>query len=185
LRLSILKNIDDNDRKEIEEICKKYLRTMMCAAFNILKDHALAEDAVSESFVKIIKSLNKIKSLECHPKVRYIVIIVENTAKDIMRKRLKETSMMDVSEDSLEKIPDEDIDILSGLVVKESCDLLTDAIKSLPDKLKEVAYLYMVMGHSHDEISEMLGISYNTSKKRLSRAKEKVKKILAGDDNEK
>jgi DNA-directed RNA polymerase specialized sigma24 family protein len=91
--------------------------------------------------------------------------------------------MRDNSEDSLEKIPDKNIGILSGLVMKESYKVMKYAIMSLPDNLRNVAYLSIVYEHSHDEISKILKISYDSSKTKLYRAKMKIRKILAGDGN--
>jgi DNA-directed RNA polymerase specialized sigma24 family protein len=55
--ISILENADENTKKEIELMYEKYSALMEHTALNVLKDHGLAEDAVSESIIKIIKKL--------------------------------------------------------------------------------------------------------------------------------
>ncbi|MEY4538364.1 MAG: hypothetical protein RLZZ306_121, partial [Bacteroidota bacterium] len=56
-------------------------------------------------------------------------------------------------------------------------ELLT-LINQLPDGYRMVFNLYVIDGYSHSEIGEMLGVSENTSKSQLSRAKELLRKQL-------
>jgi len=57
---------------------------------------------------------------------------------------------------------------------------LEEAVRSLPEPLRNVLVLKEVEGYSHAEISEMLGISVVTSRVRLMRALRKLRRILGG-----
>ena len=59
-------------------------------AFEVLKDDALAEDAVQDAFVKIIKHLDDLGEIKCHKTKSFIVIIVRNSAIDILRKEKRQ-----------------------------------------------------------------------------------------------
>ena len=48
----------------------------------------------------------------------------------------------------------------------------------LPDGYRTVFNLYVIEGHSHSEIGELLGISENTSKSQLFKAKRALKQLL-------
>jgi len=83
----------------------------------------------------------------------------------------------------LDFIPDEGSDILNKLLVKESVMEIKEAIKALPSHEKDVAYLYLIYAHRHDEISKMLDISEGASKMRLHRAKKAIMSILEGENH--
>lgn len=65
-------------------------------------------------------------------------------------------------------------------------ELLMEAVEMLPDGYRTVFNMYAIEGYSHQEIAQQLGISENTSKSQLSKARkqlqERIKKleIVAG-----
>ena len=152
---------------------------MIHIARGMVNDHALAEDIVSEAVIKLIRNTDKIDSLGCYQQKQYIVFIIKNTCIDHYRKvnKRKIDTVGDWSEDTM-AIEDINNDPLDEIISKEGYESIVNAIMALPDTLKDVTYLYLVHGHDHDEIADMLGISYDNSKMRLSRAKKMVKKIL-------
>ena len=165
----------------LEQIYGKYYGTMLFVANSILKDNTLAEDTVAEAFIKINRNIDKLKDISCHQTKGYIVSTVQTLSYDAYNKR---TRRKEDIVDTFDDIPDERINILDDLQNQDSCASLIRIIKSLPTRLKEVAYLY-ASGYNHDEIAQTLGISYANSKKRLSRARKMAQKIWAGEKNEK
>jgi RNA polymerase sigma-70 factor (ECF subfamily) len=65
----------------------------------------------------------------------------------------------------------------------EASDLLR-LIEELPVGYRTVFNMYAVDGYSHQEIGEQLGISENTSKSQLSRARALLQKRLNEIENE-
>jgi RNA polymerase sigma-70 factor (ECF subfamily) len=59
-----------------------------------------------------------------------------------------------------------------------SSEDLLKLINQLPDGYRMVFNLYIIDGYNHAEIGQMLGVSENTSKSQLSRAKELLRKQL-------
>jgi len=166
-----------------EKIYEEYYGLMMHIALGVLEGHALAEDAVSESFIKIMKHNEKIAGLARHQRKSYIVSIVRTTSLDMLRKRGGAFASKEDPDKALESVADSSIPVLDGLIAREGCESIVDAIKSLPGTLRDVAYLSLVYDQSHEEISSMLGISYDTSKTRLSRAKKLIREKLTEDSN--
>jgi len=156
------------------KIHKEYYDTMLYVAKSILSDHALAEDAVSETMIKIIKHIDKILEISSFNLKSYIVIIVRNTALDMLKKRTRQREETDVE---LEDMPDGELSVLDKLTSDESCILIMQAIDTLPKKLSDVLRL-SANGYTHTEISVFLNINYNVVKMRLSRARQAVRKIL-------
>ena len=50
----------ENTAQKVERLYQKYKNLMYHEAFQILKDHAQAEDAIHQSFVKIMANLDKV-----------------------------------------------------------------------------------------------------------------------------
>jgi RNA polymerase sigma-70 factor (ECF subfamily) len=177
----MLITIDSNEEKnKLEELYKKYRGLMLHIATQILKDKEAAEDVLSESVIKIIRHRQKIFDLNCYQQRLYIVNIIKTTSLDLLKK-IKNSPTDDG--DMLENIPDNDVTLLSDLVANEGYEAIKGIIKTLPDSLKNVAYLNLICEHSHEEIARVLGISISASKMRLARAKKAMREALTGDKN--
>lgn len=61
---------------------------------------------------------------------------------------------------------------------------LWDAVARLPEKLRTVVHLYFGEGYQTAEIAAMLGVPAATVRTRLRRAKQKLKDLLGGTDDE-
>lgn len=170
---------NERDRDIATELYKQYSSTMLYIADNILHDIHLAEDAVSEAFIKIINNLDKINPKDCYRTRGFVVIIVRNVALDILRKqkRSKVTSI-DSFDDS---IPFEEPNF-ENMTIKEACQRIINCIGRLNKNYSDILYLKMEFAYSNKEISEILGISQENVKTRLSRARKALKEELERED---
>ena len=64
------------DKSKFEKLYKEYRSTLITVAYSILKDTALAEDAVHETFLTLAKNFNKISDKTCIQIRNYLIIIV-------------------------------------------------------------------------------------------------------------
>lgn len=168
------------DRNKCAELYEKYKGLMMHIALGKTEDYALAEDIVSESAIKMMRHLNKIYLLEGLQRQQYIANIVRSTCIDHFRKANKQVV------DSVETLGahsmvsnDSGANPLENLVNNDGYEAIVAMIMALPDTLKDVAYLSLVLEYDHNEIAELLDISYDNSKQRLLRAKAAIKKKLS------
>lgn len=74
----------------------------------------------------------------------------------------------------------ENISLQKEIRDNEDTTLLLDIIDKLPQMYKDVFILFYVEQRSLKEISEIIGVSENSCKVRLFRAREKIRKILEG-----
>ena len=152
----------------ITQIYEKHYGLMMYVAMGILKDHSLAEDAVSESIEKMLKIPEKFGDIFCNKTRALIVIIIKNTSINI----LKKLKPMDFDAgDKLEDVACDSPGVLDEMISMENYDELVNAVYELPQALKEVAVLSLLKEVGQTEIAEILGISYGTVRTRLSRLK--------------
>jgi len=175
--ISIAAISSEEDRSKMVQIFDEYYALMIRVAIGILKDRALAEDAVSESIVKLIENISNIGEVSCYKTKSYIVIIVRNTSLNILKKAKRSQSLDGEHSD----IVDIDAQIPETLISMEGYESIVGIVKSLPPTLKDVAVLSLVHGYSHNEIAELLGISYDTVKMRLSRAKQAIRNAFGGE----
>ena len=52
------------------------------------------------------------------------------------------------------------------------------AISKLPEEYRIILSLFLLEGYDHEEISEVLHISYNNSRTRYSRARQRLLRII-------
>ena len=70
----------EDDRSKLLQIWERYYSLMMYEAKKYLDD-SIAEDAASESFIKIIHNLDKFQDITSNRTRAYVVTIVRNTSK--------------------------------------------------------------------------------------------------------
>lgn len=182
----------ETEKQNFTLLYETYRRLMHWVAKDILKDEALAEDAVHEAFLRIIKNFHKINEIICPETRSYVVIIVRNVALNMREREKREVDRRPVTYEpaSGEKdlYNDELHDILTNIsygfdeTVDELCrrEIISE-ILSLPDILKEVLLLYGYFGYSIRDIGSALNISEDATYKRLQRARkmlsEKIERV--------
>lgn len=165
----------DEDKTKFTLLYEKYRKLMFYIANQILKDDYLSEDAVEQTFVKIIENLDNISDVDCHKTKSYIVIMVRNCAINLYRQR-KNHPMVSLDE-SIELADDWRFEI-------DGMDVLTKAVVKLSVIYRDIYTLKYVQELSNGEIAKILGISEPTVRKRLERTKEKIQQFLNEETSE-
>ncbi len=135
-------------------------------------DRECAIEATQEAFVRAFERFGTLKGTEKFGP--WIVTIALNAARDILRRRGRETVNTEVvmrescSRDSVEDLA----------IARENVRTVQDAISLLPDHLKSVVFLYHCEGHDMKSISEMLQIPEGTVKSRLHRGRAWIREFL-------
>ncbi|MBE5966166.1 MAG: sigma-70 family RNA polymerase sigma factor [Lachnospiraceae bacterium] len=179
--LPIIMIIENNEDKEkVTEIYNQYSGTMLYIAEGILHDIQLAEDAVSEAFIKIINHLEKINEVNCYQTRGFVVIIVRNVALDMLRKQKRSQTVF--LDDYNETIGYEEPDF-NNITAKEACKRIVYCLGRLNKNYSDILYLKIAFDCSYEEIGKILGISQKNVKTRLSRARKALKVELEKEDN--
>ena len=164
---------DEESQLKTERLYYRYRRVMYAAAYEILHDHALAEDAISEAFVRVIRNLHKIDEAEKNKTKNFLVIICRNVAKDMLKSKLYLNNDAEFAAHLCDEINPEKI-VLS----KEAISKIAEIIYGLEEIYRDVLILRYENNLSRTEIAEMLNVKEETVKKRLQRAKAKVMEQL-------
>lgn len=158
------------DKNKFEKLYLSYQKTMFYVANRILKDKHLSEDAVHQAFSRIIDNLDKIEEINSHKTKGFIVIITENIAIDLYRKRKRETC---ISFDEIEIYIEDIAGTFPGFENE-----IEQAIAKLPVNYLTVFKLKYSHGYSDKEISELLHITEANVRKRIERGKKKLTELL-------
>jgi len=152
----------------LESLYKDHQTAMYHKAYNVLRDHGLAEDAVHEAFLRISKHLVRFDAIQ-KEELRYVCLaVVKNTALNLLRKR----------GDSLPLT-----DNISAVFVDSSTKLdLTAAIKSLDESYQQIVMLRLWYGFDTYETARLLGLTQSQVFNRLSRAKKILREVLSRGD---
>ncbi len=81
--------ISDDEKDLINKIFSKMNVKMYNISFNILKNKYDAEEAVAQTFLKIIANIERISVLPCPQIEPYCVIILKNETMNIIRRHKK------------------------------------------------------------------------------------------------
>ena len=172
---------NEEERSKVEKLYYRYRQLMYREAYMILNDQYLAEESVHESFVRIINNLHKMGEEDCPRTRNFLVIICRNVAKDFCR----EKTALNKQEDLPETLCDPACCEPEKIVVsKETIARIAEVIGNLQPIYKDVFLLKRVYGFTREEIAKTFGLSVETVKKRLYRAKVMILKSLEESEAE-
>jgi RNA polymerase sigma-70 factor (ECF subfamily) len=151
---------------EIAALYERQKLTVYRVCFAYMKNTADTEDAVQDTFYKLIKSGTPFESGE-HEKA-WLIRTATNVCKNVLRNRWRKRENIEDYE-NLQSTGDVDIDDVFSIVM------------GLPDKYKTVVYLYYYEGYDSVEIAKILEKPQSTIRNYLSEARRALRERL-GDD---
>ena len=158
-----------NGKKAFDYICEnkidEYTNMLYRVAIHNTGNEQDAEDAVQDTFLKLIKNQNSFKDEE-HLKAWLIRVLI-NTSRDLFKKKSHEVI-------SDETVPEESYTEELGE------NTVLEAVLQLPASYKNAIYLYYYEEHSVKEIAVILDEKENTVLSWLFRGRELLKKTIGG-----
>lgn len=158
------------EEKQIRDICpaEQYRDMLYRIAFSSLKNRADAEDAVQETFLRLMRSEPEFRNGE-HEKA-WLIRTVLHVSTDIMKNAWnKRTVGLDGQTER---------DAQGGYFPFSEEDETRGIVMRLPAHYKNALYLFYYEDYSIQEISLLLKEKESTIKTRLRRGREEVKKEL-------
>lgn len=154
--------------KAFSMLYRKYAAIMLGLCLRYCKNLQEAEDVLQEGFIKVFNNIGKFRGEGSFE--GWVKRIMINCAIDHYQSNLKH-SFHDNLGDLEEKVAESEE--VPGMyqelgIGKEE---LMRMIQELPDGYRIVFNLYAIEGYSHREVAESLGISENTSKTQLMKAR--------------
>ena len=164
-------NTEAGRQARFNQLAEDYGTDLYRYAMWICGNDALAKDLVQETYLRAWKALDKLQDVKA-AKSWLITILRREYARTFERKVPKFTDVENVVvADDKELEPDDRTEI----------KLLRQGIMKLAPKYREPLLLQVVMGHSCEEISSLLGISKSAVMTQLFRAREQLKANMQKD----
>ena len=170
--LLLVEQCKQNNRKAQMALYNQYCEGMFIVAQRYLKDHAEAEDAMQDAFIKAFQKLNQFKGDVTFGS--WLKRIVINTCLDSIKS--KKVKLFSINEEVLSIADNEENDW--SVEEDTTIEKVQAAIEKLSVKYKTIVKLYLLEGYDHQEISEILNISETASRTNLHRGKLQLMKNL-------
>lgn len=151
----------------LETMYELYEQGMYRVAYGVLHNKEQAEDAVQDSFEKLLKYLPEIDAPDSPKTQKLVLKIVRNTAIDQYRRNNKQNEWL--SEQG--KCGEETSTFIKSV---EDREFLQQLLQAVPTEYREIIKLRCYYGFSAKETGNILGISEGNVNKRLERARKLI-----------
>ncbi len=142
-------------------------------SFKLVNDQQLAEEIVTESFIKLWNNREKFVA-EVSVKA-WLYKTVRNTSIDHLRK----VKRLHISDIGLEIIQSNDQTVLHRMIETETIQQIIQLLQLLPPKCSRIFKMFFLEGKSHEEIASELNLSPSTVRVQKARAIRLIKTRLS------
>jgi RNA polymerase sigma-70 factor (ECF subfamily) len=154
------------DERAFRELYMRHTPTLYPFVLRVVGgSEADAEDVVQDTWLRAVQALPRFRWESAFR--TWLVGIGLNRARELLRKRTRQTSIMD-GKAPTPAVPPADVGRLD----------LERAIALLPDGYRTVLLLHDVEGFTHPEISRRLDIAVGTSRSQLHHARRTLRQLL-------
>jgi len=179
-----------NDQKILIEACKAgdtlaqmrlynlYAKAMFNICMRMINIREEAEDILQEAFCEVFTHLHSYR-VESSFGAWLKRIVINRCINALKRKKVNFELR-----DDIHKIEETDTNCGKQEINELEVKHIQKAMKQLPDGYRTIFSLYLLEGYDHTEIAGILSISESTSRSQYKRAKQKVKKLLMQQYNQ-
>lgn len=162
---NLIEKCRKQDQRSQMQIYKLYYKAMFNTSLRIVGNNGDAEDIMQESFLDAFQKLGQYTEEGSFG--GWLKRIVVNNSIDFVNKNKLQTEF----NEHLEVVEEESTDFDEKEIRLKD---IRDALGRIKDEYRIIISLFLFEGYDHEEISEILNISYNLSRTRYSRAKRKL-----------
>ncbi|MFC3335629.1 RNA polymerase sigma factor [Flavobacterium palustre] len=147
--------------------------------YSKVSDRDVANDIFQDTFIKVIKTLKSNSYNEEGKFLPWVMRIAHNLIIDYFRKNKKMPLYRETEEFSVFSIMTDDALTIENQLIANQVEMdLQKLIEELPEDQKEVLVMRMYKDMSFKEISEITGVSINTSLGRMRYALMNLRKVI-------
>ena len=162
-----------SDEAALGELYDRYGRVAYGLALRILRDRALAEDAVQEAFLAVWRSAGSFLAEQGKPST-WILTLVHRRAVDLVRREERRRAE---PLDELVQPTGEATDEEAWLRAQRQ--VVQEALRKLPPEQREALELAYYGGFTQSELAERLGQPLGTIKSRMFTGLKRLRELLA------
>jgi RNA polymerase sigma factor (sigma-70 family) len=160
-----------------EGIVKKYQSLVCAITFSATADLEQSEELAHEAFIKAWSNLSQLEDLT---KFRvWVCSITRNVIRDYFRYKQRDIVSQAKPIDIVEEISSEDFRPVEAIIDKEQHAVIRQALERIPEKYREPLVLFYRQEHSMSHVAELLGLSVEAAKTRVSRGRKMLRDQVA------
>ena len=177
---SIIERVRGQDAEALGEIYRHYGRRVFGLCRHMLDSRERAEDATSEVFLKVQRSIMSYDGSIPFP--RWLLRVAGNQCIDALRRQQRRQQLIVEGENEAKVLeaPSAEPSPLGAVMSEEERARVRDAIAGLPDTFRLPLVLRYYGELSYDEIARQLGLQRNNVAILIFRAKQELRRKLAG-----
>ena len=167
----------DGDEGAFTTLVNKYQKWVHTLVWRKIGDFHTAEELTQDIFLKVYKKLSTLKPIDRFPGWLY-VITTRHCITWLRKKRVSTTSLNAIPTIELEALCYARYEAARGeeASVEHQRELVKRLLQQLPESERTVVTLYYLAEMTSEEVSAFLGVSPNTVRSRLRRARKRLEK---------
>ena len=175
--VELIQRILDGDQGAFTVLVNKYQKSVHALVWRKIGDFHIAEELTQDVFLKVYKRLSTLKRPELFPGWLY-VIATRHCVSWLRKKELPTKSLDAMSTVELEEACYAQYKTNRGeeAAIEHQREFVKRLLQKLPESERTVVTLYYLAEMKSEEISAFLGVSSNTVRSRLRRARERLEK---------
>ncbi len=175
----LVKDYVAGNEEALATLIKRHESKIYGFIYSKVSDRDVSNDIFQDTFIKVIKTLKSNSYNEEGKFLPWVMRIAHNLVIDYFRKNKKMPMYRETEEFSVFSImTDESLTIENQLIADQVEMDLQKLIEELPEDQKEVLVMRMYKDMSFKEISEVTGVSINTSLGRMRYALMNLRKVI-------
>ena len=169
----LLDAVASGDDGALAALYDRFGRVAYGLAYRILRDQALAEDAVQEAFLAVWRSAQSYQRERAKP-ATWILTLVHRRSVDLVRREdRRRAEALDEAREPASGGVDEEADIRDRRMAVQA------ALTRLPDDQRQALELAYYGGLTQSELAERLGVPLGTIKSRMFAGLGRLRELLA------
>ena len=172
---ALIRRTLDGDQNAFTKLVKKYQKWVHTLVWRKIGDFHIAEEITQDVFLKVYKKLSTLKPSDHFAGWLY-VIATRRCIAWFRKKRLPMTSLDATPVSELEEFcyTQYETERSEQISLERQRDIVKRLLEKLPESERTVVTLHYLAEMSCEKISEFLGVSPNTVKSRLHRARKRL-----------
>lgn len=172
--------MDLKESIKIQKLYEIYEQPMYRIAYAFLHNREMAEDAVSEAFVRIIGKINRLGDAESPKTKSYIVKVIKSTSIGIYRRNKRKYTYEQPIDDNIMQLSDPLTNVEDKIIAGSTGEIMN----GLEETDRTIVMFRCRYEMPYKEIAQRTSMSEAAVRKRFERAKRRIIKLRGENPNE-
>jgi RNA polymerase sigma factor (sigma-70 family) len=168
----LIQQLGEGNNTALAELFDRHATAVSRYAWSLATSRSDAEEIVQDTFVTAWKNSRRIEINDSA--LPWLLATSRNHARNLARKRSREHSSA---------LAETDLVADDATAAREQLRWVTDEIARLDPLDQRVCELCLVEGRPYKEVADLLGISVGAIKQRVSRARNRLRKVVLDYEN--